>query len=594
MSEWLDDATLRNVIEAAPDGFLIVDLGGRIVFANAQAATMFSYSRDELIGEQVEVLVPERFGKRHQGYRSEYARQPSLRPMGVGLDLLGRRRDGTEVPVEISLSPIQTTDRRFVACVIRDVTDRRQAQAEVRRSYALLNAVVEGTTDAIYVKDLQGRYLMINAAGARFIGLQPEEIVGRDDLQLFTPQTARAMMASDREIVASGETRTLEERATAAGTTRVYHVTKAPFRDGESKVIGLVGVGRDISERKVAEEALRLSEERFRLLVDGLRDYAIFMLDPEGCVSSWNAAAQRITGFRAEEIIGRYCSIFYPREDIERGAPVAELAQAEKDGRCEVEGWRVRKDGGQYLSNVMTAALLKDDGRPLGFAMVVRDVTERRRLEDERERLLTEAEGQRERERIAMDLHDGVIQSIYAATLVLEDAAHRINEEPLAARERVDRATDTLTHVIEEIRSYIMDLRPRFTHPADLAHALTGLVKHLETAAETEASFRVEGSLENLGESEAVAIYRIAQEALNNIAKHSQASRVDVLLSSTNGNVHLDVVDDGVGFDSRQRRPSAHQGLRNMSERARELKGKLQVESEPGKGTHVSLSLPLE
>src|SRR6185295_19160508 len=142
--------------------------------------------------------------------------------------------------------------------------------------------------------------------------------------------------------------------------------------------VGYAKVTRDLSERRKAEEELRESEERFRLLVQGVRDYAIFMLDPNGNISTWNAGAQRIKGYTADEIIGKHFSIFYTQEDLDDGKPARELRIATKTGVYEEEGWRLRKDGTRFWANVVITGLRKKDGTLAGFAKVNRDLTERR------------------------------------------------------------------------------------------------------------------------------------------------------------------------------------------------------------------------
>jgi len=151
--------------------------------------------------------------------------------------------------------------------ICSDITPRKQAEESLRQSYDLLRAVIEGTSDAVFVKDRQGRYLMINTAGARFLGRTVAEVIGKDDTELFSRETARVIMEGDCRIMATGETQTYEDVGTAAGVTRTYLSTKGPYRDAQGNIIGVIGISCDISERKRAEE-------RFRMVVESA---------PSGC-----------------------------------------------------------------------------------------------------------------------------------------------------------------------------------------------------------------------------------------------------------------------------------------------------------------------
>ena len=251
------DERFRRLLEAAPDAMVIVDRTGRILLVNSQTERMFGYRRDELLHQPVEILIPEHVRGKHAQHRAAYHEAPHPRPMGTGLELLARRKDGSAFPVEISLSPLEEEDSVLVTAAIRDVT-----------------------------------------------------------------------------------------------------------------------------ERKRAEEALRQSQERLRSLVEEVKDYAIFMLDPTGIVLSWNEGAQRIKGYTAEEIIGQHYSRFFLSEEIERGRPNEELTLAAVEGRWEEEGWRLRKDGTRFWADVVITALHDKDGKLLGFTKVTRDITEGKRARE--------------------------------------------------------------------------------------------------------------------------------------------------------------------------------------------------------------------
>ncbi len=197
-----------------------------------------------------------------------------------------------------------------------------------------------------------------------------------------------------------------------------------------------------------------------------------------------------------------------------------------------------------------------------------------------------------ERERIGMDLHDGVIQSIYAVGLNLEDCTERLGEPPETLRPTLEKAMDDLRKVIKDIRSYIFDLRPQVSQVTDLPDALRQLVEDVRINALIDAKMRVEGAWHHLlDDGQALALFHIAQEALNNVSKHSGASSLHVRLAAQDGRVTLEVEDNGVGFELSDNGPREKQGLRNIRDRARSIGADLSIESEPGQGTRVRVEL---
>lgn len=250
--------------------------------------------------------------------------------------------------------------------------------------------LLEAVTDyAIYMLDADGTVTSWNSGARRFKGYEAEEILGQHFSRFYTESDRlgglprRALEAAARE----GGYESEGWRVRKDGSMFWAHVVIDPIYGSEREIIGYAKVTRDLTERRAAEQALRKSEEQFRLLVQGVADYAIYMLDPQGIVSSWNLGAQRIKGYSPEEIIGCHFSTFYGEEDRARGEPQRALETARREGRFEKEGWRIRKDGSRFWANVVIDAIHDDHGEIIGFAKITRDMSERR----DAERALEEA-----------------------------------------------------------------------------------------------------------------------------------------------------------------------------------------------------------
>ena len=267
------------------------------------------------------------------------------------------------------------------------------------RLYQLL---VESVQDyAIFALDRTGHILTWSAGAARLKGYARTEIIGRH-FSVFYPPEDVAAGKPDRELEVASRTGRMEDqgwRVRQDGTRFWASVVITALYDEMGALVGFAKVTRDLTAQRRETEALVESEARFRLLVESVRDYAIFLLDPQGHVATWNAGAERIKGYRAEEIVGRHFSVFYPKERVAERFPQYELEVATREGRFEDEGWRIRKDGTRFWANVVITALRSTSGQLVGFAKVTRDLTERRALEDQALRLAAEQAARAEAER---------------------------------------------------------------------------------------------------------------------------------------------------------------------------------------------------
>ena len=336
------------------------------------------------------------------------------------------------------------------------------------------------------------------------------------------------------------------------------------------------------------EEALRESEERFGRLVEAAKDHAIFMTDADGRVATWNEGAERLFGYGEGEILGEDASLLFVPEDREGGAHEREQEKARAEGRAEDERWHLRKDGKRFWASGFVRPILDGEGGLLGFSKVARDLTERVRAEE----AVDEAR-RAERDRLARDLHDLVLQDLVYAYQACD--AHRFlarDETRVGDLPNLGEVIDSLRRASQGVRQAIHELREGETVGRALARAVGDLV---EMERRRSAGVRVElavseGVPEELPKEACKDVLLVVREALANARRHSKARRVRVALGATEDEIWVEVTDDGAGFDPRQTPEGV--GMRAMRERTALLNGKLEVLSEPAKGTTVRLRVP--
>jgi PAS domain S-box-containing protein len=359
--------------------------------------------------------------------------------------------------------------------------------------------------------------------------------------------------------------------------------------------------------------ALLRSEERFRLFVESVRDYAIFMLDPQGRVSTWNSGAERIKGYKAWEIVGKHLSVFYPEEDLRTRKPWRELEVAAQEGRFEDEGWRLRKDGSRFWANVIITALKDENGQLYGFGKVTRDFTDRMRSQEalqqaneqlanevqERtraERKLYESEQSlrrlslhllrtqdEERRRIGRDLHDSLGQ--YLATLKINLDSLQLalppNEE---AHSQIAQCVSLAEEAIKEVRTISYLLYPPMLEELGLKSAIPWYLDGFTSRSGIKVSLEIPADFVRLPRDVELALFRVLQESLTNVHRHSGSPTVVIRLGQENGATILQIEDQGKGLppsmlnsDGSGLPMTPGVGLRGMDERMRQLGGRVEL-----------------
>jgi PAS domain S-box-containing protein len=447
--------------------------------------------------------------------------------------------------------------------------------------------LVEAVIDyGIFSLDPRGHVVSWNAGAQNILGYAAEQIIGRH-FSTFYPPDAIARGWPEEELRRAVQHGRLEDegwRVRKDGSRFWANVIITPMYDADGRLTGFAKVTRDLSERREHEEQLRASEERLRMLVENVRDYAIFMLDEDGIVRSWNTGARTINGYEAHEIIGKPLSTFYTPQDRAEGKPEAELQAARLFGRVENEGWRVRKDGTVFWVNAIVSAIRAPDGKLLGFAKVTRDMTERRRLEE------LERSSRRMNEFLAMLAHElrNPLAPIRNAVTVMQ-----LEELPTPAlrncRDIIDRQLAHVTRLVDDL----LDIGRLSTGKVKLRLQIVRVAevvsRSVEVAKPLIESRRHQLVVEQPGHpvyvnADPTRLSQILQNLLVNAAKYTpDGGRIVLKVESAAGFVTLAVTDNGRGI--------AKDDLEGIFELFRQAHGDVPSESGLGIGLTLARSL---
>jgi two-component system sensor histidine kinase DevS len=586
----LSATRIWGMLESAPDGMLMTDGDGVILAVNEQVERLFGYERADILGRHVEILLPERLREIHRAHRTRYRAEPNVRAMGEGLQLRARRSNGSEFPVEVSLSPLHDDEGLAVVASIRDVSERARTSAHIRRIQAAIDAVHDGVF--MFEPDTL-RFVYANDGASTQTGYTHDELLTMTPLHI-KPGFTREQFATLIAPLVAGEVEHLSFRTIHRAKSgrdvpvdiMLEHRRSAdagrredPWADDSL----LVAIARDVTEQVAVETALALSEETFRTSFEHAPvGMAIARLRRDGTrvIEQANTSFAGMLGRTVESLAGLdFVQISHPDDKQQSIDAWAEMADGERSAYMTEQRY-LRADGSAVWALVHSSVIERSDGvRTLTHIV---DITDRRERQAERTRLTT----MEDRERIARDIHDLVIQRLFGAGMKLQAVIPEMGSDTAIAR--THETIDELDTTIRELRSAIFSL-----HHRDASRSATDELALAVAQSVDRLGFRpdlvVEGPLDAIADDSLTELLATLREALSNAARHAHASTIDVRIEVAASALSLTVADDGGGVAPDH--PHGN-GLKNLAARASRLGGSFRFGPAAAGGCELIWTVP--
>ena len=584
----------RTLVDLSPSG-VFVFCEGEIAYVNHTGAILMG------VNDPQEILERPMFDLIHPNYHHEVRenvnRLLSGRASVHSAERIYLKKDGTPVPVQVEAARIMWNGKPAILGLVSDVTDRQQAEEALRASEERFAKAFKTSPYPVVISEIDtGRLVDVNDAARQLLGYCNEEVEGH--------------ALSEIEVWHSAQERThFVDVLKQVGSVRNVEV-KLRGKQGEvrqvllsSELIELNGtqcsvtVGEDVTDRKRAEDELRRSHAFLRQVIDSNPNF-IFAKDREGRFTMVNKAVADCYGSTVENLIGQSDADFNPnweevdfirQKDLQVMNSLQECFIAEET----ITDW----SGKTRWLQTIKRPIVDDQGRIHMVLGASTDITERKQMEEtllQRERDLSAAI--RERERISQDLHDGILQSLYAVGLGLEASKPLIGRQPDHVAEQfmkvLNQAIRQLNHVMREVRNFIVGLESDLLQGGDVPTALRTMVQTMCGSSSVKCRLRIDDEAgQYISTEPALHVINIVREGLSNSLRHSRATHITVSLRQLIGSVRLTITDNGIGFNPKSVHGVGH-GLANMAARAQKVGGLFAVRSEPGKGTRILLDLP--
>lgn len=604
------EKALAELFESSPDALIVVDKEGKIIKVNSEVQNLFGYSKNELIGKEISLLIPHRFRSEHNSKVEGYKNNPRNRRMGDGLDLYGLRKDGSEFSVDIMLSPISQQDKKLTLCTVRDVTDIKIVEQKLKRNEEQYRNIFQTHPHGIVETTLDGTITLANNAYAHIYEFKVEEIIGKkvweihDDKEFINNAKKFFKVLNDGTSIPQSVT---SIRTTKTGKKIEVQIDWDFKRDIDNNPIGYIKVVTDITEKKRAER--NLNQQRLMLAqAEELAHLGSWKFNIKTGVLFWSDELFRIYGedkntfeptfeeyrkrIHQEDRINVFKKI---EEAINEGLPFSQFERI------------VRPDGEIRILSSNGVPQKNDSGEVIGLFGSCLDVTEYKKIE--RELLISQiklralsanlqATREEERTKLAREIHDEFGQILTAVNmdigLLIDELVHNQNINKEIFFSNLESVERLIEKAIKTIQNIATELRPDVLDHLGLIPALKWQLKEFEKrySIETWLEKSVEGL--EIEDDKKIALFRIFQESLTNVARHSKATKVTAVLSRNNDTFEMRVIDNGIGISKEKLDSIKSIGLIGIKERIVLLNGEVYIKTAPHKGTELHIKVPIK
>ncbi|MBI4548187.1 MAG: PAS domain S-box protein [Ignavibacteriae bacterium] len=596
----------HSLTEAASDAIISINEHSEIIFANRATGRIFGYSMEELQGQDLTMLMPDYLRALHkQGFR-HYLETRTRHLDWEHTELKGLRKDGLEIPVELSLAEYTDEGHRYFIGIVRDIAERKRAEDTLRESETRFRSVWENSADGMRLTDENGTIVAVNDAFSKIVGMESAELVGQPiTITYYGDKDVGNMLWLYRKRF---EERTMEIHTERIITLRsgktVYVEASHSFIELENRKAFLLGIFRDITERKLAEQRLQMLAHTITSLND-----CVCITDLNNTIISVNQAFLTTYGYEEHEIRGKNVTVLRSPNNPE--SLTEEIVRAALKGGWSGELMNVRKNGEEFPIILSSSVVRDSNGTPVALVGISRDITEQKNLQrklDEIARQRTEdlvkfatsiqSAQEEERRRIARELHDDLGQRLSGMKFNIEVFEEAIPKTDKATISKLNQLKQQIDTMLTEIRRISSNLHPAALDDFGLLVALQLLCKEFEKIHRIKVKLHSPDTrMVRYDPHVEIALYRITQEALSNVAKHAAATAVSIQLAYHNNTLYLSIEDNGKGFDVNsirtERATDRGLGLISMKERAEYIGARYSIESQPDRGTTIQVEIPL-